>query len=227
MDNPMLNQALRTAYGPLGDFAKKVAKDPERWDIAFKKFLRGENPWAKDADAKKETFEFKYSTLVEGYNPFVVRDHFKVDMSPTAEVKIGSLGKNFKKHFLSVVEENVKSTALVRFLIHSCYIPRVFWELGERHEVKLSHLWEALRKQRNGDDTEGVLSTHGSNYLFIFDGNGSLWTVHVRRGFRFINRWSRWSKWVNDGWSIDAAPFCRDVFPNPDYFSAHVISCVK
>ncbi|OGZ09251.1 MAG: hypothetical protein A3D67_01245 [Candidatus Lloydbacteria bacterium RIFCSPHIGHO2_02_FULL_51_22] len=222
--DPMLSQALRTAYGPLVDFTKKVARNPERWSPAFTRFLRGENPWPKDADVGKEILFFQKSLYVEGQNPFVASDHFRVDMSPSAAVKISHIGEAFAEHFLPVVEEGVEPTTLVGHLVkdNSILIPRVFWELRERHEVKLANLWEALREQRNGDK-DGIFNTAAarSNFLFMYGKRNVLWVISVCRNFH------DGKEWVRDGWVIDALPFCRDEFPGPSDYSFRVISSVS
>lgn len=219
MKDATLGDALRKLDGLRDDFDRKLrGKNGEKWLDGFAKFLRGEDPRAKEADVEKK-FRFECSMQVAGENPFEARTHFMVDVSPTAPVKIGYLGDNFKKHFLPLTEEDVAPVTLVRHVFFEGHPPLIFWELAESHDVKISHLWEALRAQRNGEDG-GVLDVSRPNFLFIFAADHTLWIVDVRRGYM------KKGTYVLDGWSIDAKPFGRTAlsFHNEYY---RVISCVK
>lgn len=218
MKDITLGDGLRKLDGLRMDFDKKLrGREGEKWLEGYAKFLRGENPWAEETHGGVR-FDLEQSLQVVGENPFEVRRHFKVDMSSTAPVKISDFGGCFKQRFLPLIEEDVAPVTLARHLVYDAYAPRVFWELGERHEVKLSHLWEALRAQRNGED--GVLAVFDSNFLFMFGADHSLWVVEVvwnKGGWR--------DNFRKTGWSISARPFGGRLI---SYDRTHrVISCVK
>ena len=178
----MLGEALRSAYGPFEDLARKLAgRNGEVWYEALKHFLRKEEVWVKPP--KKQHLEYRDSISITGQNPFVAKDHFKEDTSSTAPVRIRKIGTNFQEHFLDKVEEG-SDTADLKIQEYQfyrsdwSYFSDILTELGKNCEIKLSHLWEMLCLQRNGE--EGKLSHSNWNIAFIKDKSDILWVVGAR-----------------------------------------------
>lgn len=45
----LLGEALNKVGGPLNDFLQKRHLDPEKWDTAFARFVREQNPWSEES----------------------------------------------------------------------------------------------------------------------------------------------------------------------------------
>ena len=100
---------------------------------------------------------------------FVVADHFKVDTSATAVVKIGYLGDSFKANFPAV-------TLVAHNLERASLDAPILAELGDRAETFLAYLWELLSKQPRGE--AGFLPTDGTwSIFYIKDRRGKFWAV--------------------------------------------------
>ncbi len=117
---------------------------------------------------------------VSAREKFVAEDHFIMDTSASAKIRIGYLGDNFKKFFLGKTEENILACELtVRALERDSLDADIRRELTpEREETALAHFYELLSKQPKGED--GTLLTNGNwNIFYIKDTNGKLWAVHA------------------------------------------------
>jgi hypothetical protein len=83
---------------------------------------------------------------------FVTSDHYKVDISETVVVKIGSIGEDFRMNFLGKVEENIPEIRLrTATLEKESFNPDIIAELGNRHEISLAHHFSLLQKQGKGE----------------------------------------------------------------------------
>jgi len=116
---------------------------------------------------------------------FIARDHFKVDMSDEAEVRINYLGNEFVDNFLPMVEvyQGGEGKLDIHQLSKSSRDIPIIIELGEERiaRIPLVCLWEMLKKQGKGE--KGELFTDGSaNIFFIRDAKNTLWTVDMRWG---------------------------------------------
>lgn len=96
---------------------------------------------------------------------FVARDHFIVDMSETAKVKISSLSSNFRKNFLDKIEEP-GAEAVLHYgkLLKSSKDDKIIIELGgkEKAETTLAEMFSLMEKQTN---RLFVCFSTGRNYL--------------------------------------------------------------
>jgi hypothetical protein len=115
-----------------------------------------------------------------GATKFVAVEHFKVDTSRKAKVRIAFLWDNFANNFVPKVEDNVPAGELkVYKLLESSLDAPIIAELGERHETYLSDLWVLLEKQPSGEN--GFLLTNGyANIFYLRDASGNLWAVGAR-----------------------------------------------
>jgi len=163
--------ALAEVAGPLKDFAEKLGgEEGLRWLEAFKRFLRKEEPWElQPALLKRIT---TVAVPVPGVQYFVAKDHLKA-------ANVGWTGDNFKRLFLNNVEENVHEAKLtVSRLERASLDASILTELGDKAEVKLSCLFDLLKKQSKGED--GVLLANGyANIFYIRDADGNLWAVYA------------------------------------------------
>jgi len=133
---------------------------------------------------------------------FVARDHFKVDTSSSARVKVAFIWEGFSTNFLYKVEEAVEATTLaVHKLEKNLLDKEIRAELGEnKEETTLSQFWALLEKQGHGQ--EGDLLVNGyANIFYIRDTQGRLWAVYTywragRGGWRVgadsVSRPDRW-----------------------------------
>ncbi len=146
------------------------------------------------ANGKKSAsnlLDFVATVVVSGAGRFVAADHFKVDTSRKAAVKIAFVWDNFRDNFAKV-EENVPAGELKLHTLRKASVDGpIIKELGEAHETYLADLWTMLEKQPNGE--KGNLLTNGyANIFYVRDKNGALWAVFAH--------------WHSDdgGWSLFA-----------------------
>ena len=111
---------------------------------------------------------------------FVARDHFKVDTSDSAKVKIWVLGSNFQNHFLGKIEGPADPAELtVHTLTEASRDDRILAELGDLAETTLSQFFSLLSLQGNGE-SEGVLLVNWyANITYVRDDEGTLWAVYA------------------------------------------------
>ena len=140
----------------------------------------------------KSILDFFTAITLPAQPRFVARDHFKVDTSEAAEVRIGYLGDNFQAWFLNKVEEPVGETKLaIHTLAQASLDQPIREELGDRAEITLSQLWALLKAQGKGE--AGSLLTDGCwTITHIPDVSGTLRAVEAR-----------WAPLDGD-WSVDA-----------------------
>lgn len=150
---------------------------------AFMRLLAGEINIvpAKPADPKK-LLELVTTVSVPACEKFVAKEHFKVDTSRKAKVKIAFLWDNFSKHFLPKTEEGVLAGEIkVHKLLQSSLDAPIMTELGDptAYSTTLADMWVMLEKQPNGE--KGALLINGyANIFYIHDTEGNLWAVSAR-----------------------------------------------
>ncbi len=152
---------------------------------AFMRLLAGELEVvpAKSADPKK-LLEFVTTVLIAACEKFVAKEHFKVDTSHKAKVRIASLSEYFSKHLLPKTEGGVLAGEIkVHKLPQSSLDAPIMTELGDPHSYSttLADMWGMLEKQSGGE--EGVLLVNGyANIFYIHDTESNLWAVSGRWG---------------------------------------------
>ncbi len=116
--------------------------------------------------------------MVPATKKFVATDHFTVDVSAKAEVRIGYLSDSFRNWFLGKTEEPRGTTELnyQRLRKYSPDKP-ILDELGDTAETTLGMVWELLRLQPNGEDGGTMLTNGCANIFYVRDVNGELRTV--------------------------------------------------
>lgn len=123
---------------------------------------------------------------------FIAQDHFIMDTSKKAKVKISYLGDNFKENFLAKIEESVGKTELRYHKLRKGSVDGlILAELGgeDNAETMLSETFALMEMQPSGES--GALLTNGwANIFYIRDVKGVLWAVGCC--------------WSDDGWSVDA-----------------------
>lgn len=136
--------------------------------------------------------ELVAKATVPGTERFVATDHFKVDTSRKAKVKIAFLWGNFRNNFLEKVEEDVPASELkIHKLLKGSLDAPIISELDEKHESYLSDLWAMLEKQPNGEKGD-LLTNRYANIFYVRDVKGALWAV--------LADWGS----ARGGWSLDA-----------------------
>lgn len=131
------------------------------------------------------------TVMVRGTQRFVAARNFRESTARDAPVKIVWLGRNFRRHFLSKIEEHVRPAEIgIHRLSRSARDGAIIADIGERHETRLAHLWRLLMRQPNGE--RGPLATDAvPNVFYIRDAEGTLWAVDA--------------VWSGAGWEIGAS----------------------
>lgn len=123
---------------------------------------------------------------------FIVRDHFSTGRA--GDVSIGSIGEEFKQHFLFKVEAPRVETKLeIHKLKRFSSCKQILVELHGKEEVTLAEIWELLKRQPNGA-TGKLLVDGGSNIFFVRNMNGVLMVISID-----------WDVATNLGWYIGAS----------------------
>lgn len=109
-------------------------------------------------------------------NPFIARDHFVIDTSKKAKVKISYLGDNFKDNFLGKIEEPFAGSMLRYGKLKKGSVDRpIIAELGGEAKVEttLAEMFSLMEKGEEG----GLLTNGYANIFYIRDKKGVLWAV--------------------------------------------------
>ncbi|MFZ2975761.1 MAG: hypothetical protein WA055_04030 [Candidatus Moraniibacteriota bacterium] len=147
-------------------------------------------------------------------NSFIARDHFVIDTSKKAKVKISYLGDNFKYNFLEKIDEPFAgSTIRYGKLKKNSVDAPIIAELGgeEKSETSLVEMFALIGQQPSGKS--GALLTDGYvNIFYIRDKNRVLWAV--RCGWNGVG-------WSMNAYSVDRPPEWRggdQVFSRSSFF---------
>ncbi len=121
------------------------------------------------------------TVAVSGAQRFVAAENLQ-------EANVGWTGENFKRLFLNKIEENVSEAKLVVSRLERASLDApILAELGGKAETSLSHMFDLLKKQANGED--GILLTNGyANIFYIRGADGNLWAVYAR-WFSVFHSW--------------------------------------
>ncbi|WP_244485032.1 hypothetical protein [Bradyrhizobium tropiciagri] len=104
---------------------------------------------------------------------FAAREHFKEDITPTAQVRISWLGAKFMRRFAVKFETAVNRCLQTYVVKNPSNDNGIIGELGIPDESKLADIWSLLKLQANGES--GVLQTNSApNIFFVRDGKGDL-----------------------------------------------------
>ncbi|HAU07687.1 MAG: hypothetical protein A2568_02795 [Candidatus Yanofskybacteria bacterium RIFOXYD1_FULL_44_17] len=157
--------------GPLGELMDQLSG--ENGPARFEEFKL----WLKKANLLLRRIT---TVTLPAVPHFVVADHFRVDTSKSATVKIGFVGDNFKRVLLGKIEEGVQAATLaVDTLIKASVDASIRTELGKKREiVNLAHVWALMNSQPNGEN--GVLCTNGfANIFYVVGLDSNVWAVDV------------------------------------------------
>ena len=151
---------------------------------------------AQVLDTLRPILSLVTSVILGPVEKFIAKDHFKIDTSASAKVKIGYLGDDFKRYFLGVVEQSVSKIELAAYRLEKNLLDEeILRELGDCAQTSLSHLWELLIKQGHGQ--EGILLTNGcANIFYILDAKGNRWPVDA-------HWYACYGDWLVDAYSVD------------------------
>ena len=127
-----------------------------------------------------------------GMPAFSAGEHFKENITPSADVRIAWLGARFVRRFAIKIENAAGETALQFYtLLQPSRDRRIIDELDNRHETRLADLWCLLKRQAHGEP--GVLLVDAVPTIFyVRDVFGELGAVDV--------------VWGGAGWEIGASP---------------------
>lgn len=121
---------------------------------------------------------------------FAASEHFVVDISSAARVKISWIDNNFQGNFLAKIEEPQPGQELCYSKLTRPELDgSIMAELGDKRETTLAQVFALMALQPNGE--KGISLTNGSaNVFYVRDMNGSLWALSVR--------------WIGRGWFVSA-----------------------
>lgn len=132
-------------------------------------------------------------TIYARNEKFNQREHFVVDTSETAKVKISFLGNNFESNFLDKVEESNAETVLHYGKLNRGSVDGpIIAELGgvDKCETTLAEMFSLMEMQPKGE--AGALLTNGWwNIFYIKDRAGVLCAVRCH--------------WDGGGWNVFAS----------------------
>ena len=160
------------------------------------------------SDNTREVVEFlkKLRAKKAGTTTFVVSDHFKVDTSDTAEVKISYIGDNFRdwtKGMAEDVSAGVKAPVIYHDLSKDSLDKDIISDLGgqEKATVTPAGIYQLMKQQGNGE--AGILLNNGYANIFYVLIGGVLRAVGVH--------------WLVVGWrvganSVDVPGWSPDLF---------------
>ncbi|MDR3548175.1 MAG: hypothetical protein P4M11_07935 [Candidatus Pacebacteria bacterium] len=147
------------------------------------------------AKAKKMFFNYTdtgWRTIEATTTPFVACDHFIVNESENAPVRIYSLGRNFKEWFLDKVEEPFEGSTLnYGGLYHKATDEVIVATLGgeKNAETTLTEMFTLLKAQGNGRSGPLITAEGGGiNIFYVRDVNKALRTIRVH--------------WTSRGWYL-------------------------
>lgn len=173
--------------GPVTDLLVKAnGEDADTWQREFAKFLRKEPTWqngpAVQSRERPKLLESIATVPVPATKRFLAADHFRLDTSRKAKVKVAFLGDIFKKNFVPKVETDLPAGELkIHKLLRDSVDAPITAELGAAHETCLADLWALLLRQPNGETKVGGLLVNGrANIFYIHDTQGVLWAVSAR-----------------------------------------------
>ncbi|MDE2001375.1 MAG: hypothetical protein KGI60_02275 [Patescibacteria group bacterium] len=178
---------LREVLGPLTDFfTKLLSKDGPQWLVAFKRFLRKENPWAEKASVL--LLETIGTIKVGAIDRFFGGGAFT---ARSTEVKFAWIAQSFKQRFHKKLEEPQREVELrVSRLKKRSLDESIREELGDKAETTLATIWVLLRRQPNGGK-EGMLLANGfANIFYVRDADRDFTAVRI--------------VWSADGWRLHA-----------------------
>ncbi len=160
--------------GQLNAIVKKLGGEE-----GAKRLLRGELVISESV--AKKLFERLSTTIaLPAVVNFTASEHFIIDTSKNAKVKISYLSDNFKANFLPKVEKDeiVAEKLVINKLLEDSFNSAIITALGGEVKIgiTLGQFFAAFAKQPNGK--KGVLLKNGHAYVgYIRDTYGELWAV--------------------------------------------------
>jgi hypothetical protein len=122
----------------------------------------------------------------------VGREHFIVNISENALIKISYIGGNFRRWFLNKIEEPFATNVLRGYkLCEASKDGPIIAELGGEKEAvtTLTEIFACMELQADGK-RKPLLTNGRANVFYVRDSNNLLRAVCIL--------------WHNDGWSVDA-----------------------
>jgi hypothetical protein len=138
-----------------------------------------------------EPFDPPTTSALSVADSFAVREHFRLDTSPAADVGISWLGATFAQRYGGKVESRVADAPLQVFTLgRASRDAEIVGALGDRLETQLGAIWCSLRLQAHGEPG-ALLTTAVPNIFYARDAAGVLGAVDV--------------VWGGAGWEIGAS----------------------
>ncbi|UZE49512.1 hypothetical protein [Rhodopseudomonas sp. P2A-2r] len=116
-----------------------------------------------------EPFDPPTTSALPGAESFVVRQHFRLDTAPAADVALSWLGATFMQRYGGKIENGVAVAPLQIFTLGVAARDReIMAALAGRHETELGAIWCSLRMQAHGEGG-ALLTTAVPNVFYARD----------------------------------------------------------
>lgn len=187
-----------------GKQVKWVIKNPVP---AIKSFVRSVSRNRK-VESTRKPLRFLKSFKVGGGDRFVASEHFNVDTSDEAPVKISSISADFKVKFHGITEKNITDTTIrVHTLLSDSRDPEIITGLGDGYTLFLAHIWNLMLLHAKGKNNY-LLTNGGGNIFYVVDANSIVWAVALVWGNPY---WNIHAVSIGDqrGWDVNDQIYSR------------------
>lgn len=180
------------AMGTGTDSVRVAQRDKSDRKRVPERLIRGESVNCPGPAPAAEPLDPPTTSAFSGAKKFPAGKHFKENIAPSADVRIGWLGATFTRRF-AVKIEDMDGDTIIQFhtLLRASRDRPIIEELDDRHETRLVDLWCLLKIQANGEPGP-LLIDAAPNIFYVRDGSGVLGAVDA--------------VWGGAGWEIGASP---------------------
>ena len=183
-DLALLGKVLCNHGGLLTDLCAKLDSDPTKWEPAFGRFLRGENPWLEIKRSMKVLRKLDQVAEFHGTDVFKVSDYLRltpVSERATADLFIGYLCK-IGENFLDKIEKDIPASRLRAYALKKeSFDNLIFADLGGEESAETTFFEMIALMKAQGRGQKGILLINDyPNIFYIRDAKGVLWAVYCR-----------------------------------------------
>jgi len=164
----------------------------DKGDHGLRRLIRGERMNCSRPAPVAEQLDPPTTSAFAGVRKFLAGEHFKENITPSADVRIAWLGATFMRRFVTKIEDAGSETTIqFHTLLRLSRDRHIIDGLDDRHETRLIDLWCLLRMQAHGEPG-ALLIDAVPNIFYVRDSSGVLSAVDA--------------VWGGAGWEIGASP---------------------
>jgi hypothetical protein len=164
----------------------------DKEDRGLQRLIRGERMKCPRPAPVAESLDPPTTSAFAGVKKFLAGEHFKENITPSADVRIAWLGATFMRRFVTKVEDASSETTIqFHTLLRLSRDRHIIDDLDDRHETRLIDLWCLLKMQAHGGPGT-LLIDAVPNIFYVRDSSGVLGAVDA--------------VWGGAGWEIGASP---------------------